>query len=342
MSRPLWTISLNSIRRRLEAGANRYSDLGCLLIHWGENDIPFELREHYPGKWFRGELRRVGRGTGGYCVRKVTHSAIVSREHFYLSSYLAGQRGASVFERAAREAVRCLHEVPGDVLSRFTIPSWTAAAESTAGESRWVWLHFDISSSQPVESPRHVRRSIWTFADGESPDIPESILCFPHDSSWIKQSIASPKSRDDRDLQILRRWAKRLPARYFAYIPDVFSWSIWILDRLLAAGETVVIGGTAPDDTITDSTATSVGPVATATYYTPNEDRDKWIYEECCKGTAYDTIIELLEKQAQFWERIGSPPGIRASALRYAKRHSLPLPKRRQSAWTRARAPNGR
>ena len=61
----------------------------------------------------------------------------------------------------------------------------------------------------------------------------------------------------------------------------------------------------------------------------PNDARDEWIYEECCKLVSYTTIIIWLKGKPKSWEPINSPQGIKAAANRYAKRHGLdPIPKR--------------
>lgn len=64
-----------------------------------------------------------------------------------------------------------------------------------------------------------------------------------------------------------------------------------------------------------------------------NEARDKWIYRECCKGTAYGTISRTLKSKHPKWDHIESETGILAAAKRYARRHSLepPSPRLEQS-----------
>lgn len=62
----------------------------------------------------------------------------------------------------------------------------------------------------------------------------------------------------------------------------------------------------------------------------PNEPRDKWIYDECCKGTVYKTIISRLGHKPKSWGRISSAQGIRSAIKRYCKRHNLPEPPPRQ------------
>jgi hypothetical protein len=64
---------------------------------------------------------------------------------------------------------------------------------------------------------------------------------------------------------------------------------------------------------------------------TPKEQRDKWIYHECMKGTPYQTIAIRLNKKPKKWSRIESANGIKMAAERYAERHSLPKPPTRQS-----------
>jgi hypothetical protein len=60
------------------------------------------------------------------------------------------------------------------------------------------------------------------------------------------------------------------------------------------------------------------------------EDRDRWIYAECCRGTAYDTIASKLTKKPQDWPRIESKQGIQNAAKKYAERNGLPPIPRRQ------------
>jgi hypothetical protein len=60
------------------------------------------------------------------------------------------------------------------------------------------------------------------------------------------------------------------------------------------------------------------------------EARDKWIYEQCCKGVAYDAIALRLKKKSVNWPRIESKQGIQSAAQRYAKRHNLSdIPRRK-------------
>jgi hypothetical protein len=67
--------------------------------------------------------------------------------------------------------------------------------------------------------------------------------------------------------------------------------------------------------------------------------RDRWIYEECRKGTPYKQIILALKekvvdskaKGGDTWETITSDNGIKAAASRYATRNKLEPPLSRQS-----------
>jgi hypothetical protein len=61
--------------------------------------------------------------------------------------------------------------------------------------------------------------------------------------------------------------------------------------------------------------------------------RDKWIYNECRKGTTYRKIIAELKRQitsGKEWYLIESVQGVRSAAHRYADAHNLPRPERRQ------------
>jgi hypothetical protein len=60
------------------------------------------------------------------------------------------------------------------------------------------------------------------------------------------------------------------------------------------------------------------------------EARDKWIYELCCEGVAYDTISRRLAKKKS-WDHIQSKQGIFACARKYAERKNLEPPPSRQS-----------
>jgi hypothetical protein len=57
--------------------------------------------------------------------------------------------------------------------------------------------------------------------------------------------------------------------------------------------------------------------------------RDRWIYRQCCKGTAYKDIIAELQKKKR-WNPIHSVQGIRKAAQAYAERKGLPPIPRRQ------------
>lgn len=62
----------------------------------------------------------------------------------------------------------------------------------------------------------------------------------------------------------------------------------------------------------------------------PDSPRNKWIYNECCKGIPYSKIIyKLKTNKPKNWERINSVQGIRAAAIRYAKSRQLPHPPKR-------------
>ena len=56
------------------------------------------------------------------------------------------------------------------------------------------------------------------------------------------------------------------------------------------------------------------------------EARDKWIYSECCRGTKYVDIIEMLQQKPRSWGRIYSVQGIRDIGQAYADRQKPPLP----------------
>ena len=62
-----------------------------------------------------------------------------------------------------------------------------------------------------------------------------------------------------------------------------------------------------------------------------NESRDKWIYNECIKGTAYKAIIHQLRNRER-WDKISTAQGIQQAAERYAERNSLDPPPRRKDS----------
>ncbi len=57
--------------------------------------------------------------------------------------------------------------------------------------------------------------------------------------------------------------------------------------------------------------------------------RDKWLYEQCCAGVAFQTIVNRLKKKN--WELIETVQGVKKAAARYAKLHDLPEIPKRQS-----------
>ena len=65
----------------------------------------------------------------------------------------------------------------------------------------------------------------------------------------------------------------------------------------------------------------------------PDDPRDKWIYEECMKGTPFGQVRTALKKKIQDGKKwtLLSPAGIKRAANRYAGRKGLPpLPSRRK------------
>jgi hypothetical protein len=61
-----------------------------------------------------------------------------------------------------------------------------------------------------------------------------------------------------------------------------------------------------------------------------NEPRDKWLYEQCRKGTKYSTIESRLRMNQKGWSKVTGASSIRAAAARYARRNGLPVIPRRQ------------
>lgn len=66
----------------------------------------------------------------------------------------------------------------------------------------------------------------------------------------------------------------------------------------------------------------------------PNDARDAWVYEQCCKpDVKYDTIVRRLKERAaeENWKIVSTKQGIQEAARRYAVRHKLPPPPSRKS-----------
>jgi hypothetical protein len=63
------------------------------------------------------------------------------------------------------------------------------------------------------------------------------------------------------------------------------------------------------------------------------EARDKWIYRQCCKGTAHDAIVAQLKRLAprRGWRVVSSKQRVRQVGAEYARRHGLPPPPPRQN-----------
>lgn len=75
-----------------------------------------------------------------------------------------------------------------------------------------------------------------------------------------------------------------------------------------------------------------------------NEERDRWLYELCCRGVLHGAIRHQLDERiaaslrnsAEAWEPISTIEGIRRAARRYAERHELTPPPARKK-WTGTR-----
>ncbi len=76
----------------------------------------------------------------------------------------------------------------------------------------------------------------------------------------------------------------------------------------------------------TKTTTPDVPPLETAA-----DKRNKWLYEQCCKGTPYVEIRLKLKKKPASWERLDTDQGVKDAARRYAEKNNLPLPASRKS-----------
>ena len=81
---------------------------------------------------------------------------------------------------------------------------------------------------------------------------------------------------------------------------------------------------------VTEVTAIDWREKPTPSWGAEIEARNKWIYDECCRGTAYSAIILQLKKMPPGWRRISTPNGLKDVAKRYAKFHNLPSSPTRQ------------
>ncbi len=65
----------------------------------------------------------------------------------------------------------------------------------------------------------------------------------------------------------------------------------------------------------------------------PHEERDRWIYEQVKEDVKYSAILARLKRIAEEngWSIIGTIPGIKDAAKRYADRHALERPRSRKA-----------
>lgn len=60
-----------------------------------------------------------------------------------------------------------------------------------------------------------------------------------------------------------------------------------------------------------------------------SEARDKWIYQQCCKGVAHDSIVRELKKMVEKkkgWRIVSSKQRVQQIGNEYADRHGLSRP----------------
>jgi len=62
------------------------------------------------------------------------------------------------------------------------------------------------------------------------------------------------------------------------------------------------------------------------------EARDAWIYRQAVKGVAYSVVRSELKRKTNGWGKLSSDNGVKAAAMRYAKRHNLQLPAPRKAS----------
>jgi hypothetical protein len=69
----------------------------------------------------------------------------------------------------------------------------------------------------------------------------------------------------------------------------------------------------------------------------PRTRRDKWLYEQTCRGIPHIDIVSRLKRKPTSWPRISTIGGVRSAARRYAKRMGLkPPPLRRPGRRSRS------
>jgi hypothetical protein len=63
------------------------------------------------------------------------------------------------------------------------------------------------------------------------------------------------------------------------------------------------------------------------------KSRDKWIYQQCCKGTPYDAIVAELKRIAvkRGWQIVKTKQRIQQIGIEYAQQKELPPPPPRQN-----------
>jgi hypothetical protein len=124
-------------------------------------------------------------------------------------------------------------------------------------------------------------------------------------------------------------FAEFFPPDGFASLAERVGRNLGPLSNLIALAEAEVAESRSETSRTIDTPAARKNVIRDKA----TEARDKWIYQQCCRGTPHDNIVADLKKKApkKRWRIVSSKQRIQQIGKEYARRHGLPEPAPRRN-----------
>jgi hypothetical protein len=218
-----------------------------------------------------------------------------------------------------------LSEVPKGLLDKLlpsrSLPPPADAASSDPGEvgDDWLTVLFHLAWNHPSTVLRATQQ-VWLRRP----------IIRPGMNSPLHQNVFIPLIAEH--LVEAQQFVRPFPHSVFSRLAhDVWRSSDAAVDVIFqlasATGGPAAVGGLGEMQG-----GVPTGPVRAVRVDKKKEARDKWIYEQCCKGTAHDKIAADLKKRApkKGWRIVSSKQRIQQIGNEYADSHGLERPPSRR------------
>lgn len=181
--------------------------------------------------------------------------------------------------------------------------------------------------SDPTEVPKWASLHIWLFSEYTAHQAHASL-----ERMGILDAPAWPSPDIENDMRAL-----------IVALDHLAALLSFVAQRLASMGSPSSPNGVSalPTPSVEKAEHISTPVAATSTFchkktksrHERTKPRDKWIYQQCCKGTPYDAIVAQLKRIAvkRKWRIVSTKQRIQQIGIEYAQANGLPLPPSRQN-----------